>query len=105
MYEARHVLTPEQRTEALEDFKKFTLDSEKQGLRGVRWNFDGCIICGAGKALYRCLIAHPTVTNATNGRSFGTHVCRKHVDSLRLNPFDLQVIDAVLLRNQTAVSV
>lgn len=88
-------LSPEEKQEARKDFENFykTLhvispiykDMLKLNLRGIRWNFNGCICCkntkediGREVRLQRVLIIDSSVVTATNGRFLGTVLCETH---------------------------
>lgn len=85
LYEGGHVMTPRDVAEARDDFVRFYVTALRLGLRDIRWNFGGCIICDephGGIMLQRILLADPRIVAATRGRAFGTMVCRQHAEFL-----------------------
>jgi len=84
MYREGAVLNPDQIDEARADFWRFYLAVISLRLRGIRWNFDGCIMCprAEGYAIARrVLITHPDVLAAAGGRALGTLLCFKHSEA------------------------
>lgn len=67
--------------EVLRDFVGFYYTAEKLGLRGIRWNFNGCIACRKQVApvrLRRVLLVDAEIIEATGGRALATEICQKH---------------------------
>ena len=78
------VLNPGQIDEVRADFRRFYMHVIAAGLRGIRWNFDHCLLCTNPQEyaiLFRILIVHPTVVAAAGGRPLGTLLCIKHVNA------------------------
>src|SRR3989338_6633251 len=85
-------LTPDEEILSMKDFENFynsiqvisPIYNEILGfpIRGIRWNFNGCICCENNEEkevlLQRVLIVHPSVISATNGRALGTVLCKQH---------------------------
>lgn len=81
LYRQAAVMSPMQVAEARRDFRRFYTAAAVLNLRGIRWNFDGCILCppSTGFApLHRILVLGPAVLAATDGRAFGTLLCKAH---------------------------
>lgn len=95
LYKETHKLTPEEEDEVREDFSRFYARTLTLGVRGVRWNFNGCIICGATGKLHRLLIFYPQILVMT-GRTFGCLACNKHVHLA--NGYHEEMLAAVLRR-------
>ena len=104
-------LSPDEEILAMKDFENFykTIQTISPfynkvlgfGIRGIRWNFNGCICCentgkdiGKEVRLQRVLIVHPSVISAANGRALGTVLCEIH-SPLIGNGFDT-IDDAVI---------
>lgn len=81
IYRRTHAVPSELKLEVCQDFARFYLEALKRGLRGIRWNFNGCIACPGEQAqvrLRRILLVDPFVTGATAGRGLGTVICAAH---------------------------
>lgn len=83
VYMRSHRPTPREVAEARLDFEAFFLAALAAGLRGIRWNFNGCILCEVHQTarLRRILLMDPEVTFAAGNRGFGTVVCETHGDN------------------------
>ncbi|MHB1260288.1 MAG: hypothetical protein ACYC2H_01090 [Thermoplasmatota archaeon] len=103
LYALHHVMTEAVMAEAAGDFLRFYTEAIQRGTPGIRWNFNGCILCPdqshGPKLCARILLASPTVLAATGGRPFGTMLCAEHHAALamRLNP-QQALDDAALVR-------
>ncbi len=101
MYADGHVLTPRDVAEARNDFVRFYSAALRLGLRGIRWNFGGCICCDephGGILLQRILLADPRIVVATQGRAFGTVVCQQHAEFVDPHHISDDVTAAALRR-------
>lgn len=81
IYRQTHVVPPEAELEVRQDFARFNLEVMKLGLRGIRWNFNGCIACKDHTLpvrLKRILLVDPFTVAAAGGRGLGTVVCEEH---------------------------
>jgi len=81
-YREAHIMLPGQEREARSDFERFFVAALRLGVTGIRWNFNGCILCPQQTAptiLYRVLVMDGEVIKAAGGRGFGTVLCVKHV--------------------------
>ena len=84
LYAENHVLSEADAKEVRHDFARFYVAALQAGHRGIRWNFNGCIMCpeqdeGGAALLCRVLVGGPRIAAATMGRALGTVACREHV--------------------------
>jgi hypothetical protein len=101
MYSDGHVLTPRDVDEVRGDFVRFYAAALRLGLRGIRWNFGGCIVCAepqGGIPLQRILLVDPRIVLATQGRAFGTVVCLQHAKRIDPRCTRDEVVEAGLRR-------
>lgn len=94
-YKETHELTPEQEDEVRKDFSRFYAKTLSLGVGGIRWNFNGCIMCGENGKLHRVLLIYPQIMLMTN-RTFGCLACDKHIHLA--NGYHEEMLDAAFRR-------
>lgn len=80
-YAKTHRVGPAERRDAAADFRQFYLAAIVGGLRGIRWNFNGCLFCPKSttpRRMRRILSFDPQVIAAAGGRALGAGVCANH---------------------------
>ncbi len=102
MYGQHHRMTAAITAEARNDFIRFYVEAIMRSCPGIRWNFNGCIMCPDGdpgpKLAARILIGSPVVLAQTGGRPLGTTLCLEHHQALPRVFEPLQVLDQAALR-------
>lgn len=95
LYKETHELTEAQEEEVRGDFLRFYAHAVFLGLKGIRWKFHGCIMCGRTGKLHRILLLYPQIMLQLN-RAFGCLACEDHVHLA--SGYNDEMLDAVLRR-------
>lgn len=101
IYRETHQVPAEVEEEALRDFDAWARRAIRLGLRGIRINFNGCIVCPEPKTGRHCrvLLLAPSIILATDGRGFACDLCEEHEPLMRdENELYNTVIPAALRR-------